>query len=1076
MRRPGLVFLAPLIVAALASLVTLSLYPFVHFAQPNALYWLIALIALAFVWAHRAEKRRHAQSILMNVRAFERLTPTWSARRDSARFSLTALACFLLILAAAQPQWGEETRRVQRRGTDIAIVLDASRSMLAEDAGPNRMKAATRELTELLNALDGDRVGLVVFAGVAFAQSPLTSDYGAIQLYLDRVNPHSIPAQGTALGVAIQEAHTLLTGDNIHDFRRAPNQMILVISDGEDHQTNPVHAAQLAHKDGIQVYTIGIGTAAGGRIPLHGPRGNFESYLTDLNGDVVHTRLEDKQLREIAAAGGGVYMHYDGVRSTTPNLLAIIDQFDEAYFSSALRAHYVNRGAFFLWPAFVLLLLALLLDDRPRAARAPTRWTKWLLLSILLLNTSCLDFRYEDPHVRRAIEHAEAGAYDRALEEIERANKDARTQHAFHFNRGRIHDENNQTDAAQDDFLHALGASNPGLRVASLIGIGNTLVQQENYRDAITRYTRALLLEPNNATARRNLEIAHRKLFPLCAHLEDDLEPNSRPEDASDLPSASIVGPHASLYTDAPDDSESPPTLTLCSGNEDWFRLPVVGGESMEINATLKRLRDDDGGPPLPDRITSRAVRMTVVDGRGKIVAVDNGRDDDRDRDGKTPAKQLKRQLNLSALSLDNAPYYLFLSAVDDLEFSYTLRAHITPPCSALEDDFEPNDRPSQAYAIEEGTHTARLCNDNEDWFQMELAPNEHLFVDIQAQSPEDSSNATVRHGFNTEENAPPKLQRQTDPQRIEWANTPKPTPASALWGLATQDELELNYAMDVHRFGPCPEGNDRFEPNDRPSDATQITADQREIRHLRLCPNDQDWFLMKLSPAKDANKDALLPFSARIDLPEDASPHHTHVELWDPRTGRRLASSHPIENILDDSLDDTLDGTEASTLDEPESPLHAAIATTELPENTEEIMLRVYGAETFYHLSFPDTFPQEDDDSNKPDDEQNQSDGSDDAQSQQDDGTSNDDEDEEQNEDDRQDGEAPADPTPEDTREAGAENIDDANEQPPPPSKEELKRQALIELLNSLEHDEINLQLQQALERQSPPPSQNEW
>lgn len=1070
MRRPGLVFLVPLIVAVLAGAVTLSLYPFVHFAQPRALYWLIALVVLAFVWAHRAQKRRRAQEALMHIRAFERLTSSWSARRDSARFALAALACFLLILAAAQPQWGEQTRRVQRKGTDIAIVLDASRSMLAEDVGPNRMKAATRELTELLDALDGDRVGLVVFAGVAFAQSPLTSDYGAIQLYLDRVNPDSFPAQGTALGVAIQEAHALLTGNGTPEFRRAPNQMILVISDGEDHETNPVHAAKLAQKDGIQVYTVGIGTTSGGRIPLHDARGRFEKYLTDRQGNVVHTRLEDTQLREIATAGGGIYMHYDGLRSTTPNLLAIIDQFDEAYFSSVLRAHYVNRGAFFLWPAFVLLFLALLLDDRPRTARRRRRWPRWMLLSLLFLNASCLDFRYEDPHVRRAIEKAEEGAYDAALEEIERANNDARTQHAFHFNRGRIHDESGQIDAAQEDFLHALGASNPILRVAALIGIGNTLVQQENYRDAITRYTRALLLDPNNAAARRNLEIAHRKLFPLCAALEDTFEPNDRPEDASDLPPASIVGPHASLYTEVSEGDETPPTLTLCSGNEDWFRLPLIGGESMEIDATLRRLRDDNGGPPLPGRIGSRALRMTVVDGRGKVVAVDNGRADDRDRDGNTPAKKLKRHLDLPMLSTENAPYYLFLSAADDLEYSYTLQVRITPPCSALEDGFEPNDRASQAYTLEEGTHTGRLCNDNRDWFQMDLEAGEHLFVDVQAQPPEEDTEPKLRHGFHVgQPPAPPNLRRQEHSERIEWASGERATPSTALWGFATQDDVELNYVMDVHRFAPCPDGNDRFEPNDRPNDAATITADQQEIRHLRLCPNDQDWFLMDLQPKENADENTLRPFSARIDLPDDVSPQHVHVELWDLKTGRRLATSHPVTESSDDENDEISDA--------PAPDSHAAIATTELPENTEAVILRVYGAETFYHLSFPDTPPPDSEEDGASEDP---NDGSDDepeddpnAAQGQEDGA---DEPDTQDNEDASDGEDDApELSPEDAITADEESIETPQE-PPRPSEEEMKRQALLDLLNSLEHDEVNLQLQQALERQPPPPSQNEW
>src|SRR5699024_9858978 len=149
---------------------------------------------------------------------------------------------------------------------------------------------------QLLSTLNGDRVGLVVFAGIAFTQSPLTTDYGAIKLYLDRVNPTAIPAQGTASGRAIQQAHSLLVGGNNPDFKRAPHQIMIVISDGEDHQTQPIKAAQQAQKDGIQIFTIGVGTEAGGRIPMQDHNGNFTQYLTNNRGQVVQTKLKDKQL------------------------------------------------------------------------------------------------------------------------------------------------------------------------------------------------------------------------------------------------------------------------------------------------------------------------------------------------------------------------------------------------------------------------------------------------------------------------------------------------------------------------------------------------------------------------------------------------------------------------------------------------------------------------------------------------------------------------------------------------------------------------------------------------------------
>lgn len=1083
MKRPALVFLAPLIVAVLTAAATLSLYPFVHFVRPRAFWWVLALIGLAFVWAHRAIRRARAQDALMHSRAFDRVAKSWSPRRDSARFSLIAVACFGLIIAAAQPQWGEQTRHVQRKGTDIVIVLDASRSMLAEDVGPDRMRAATRELSNLLSLLEGDRVGLVVFAGVAFTQSPLTSDYGAIRLYLDRVNPNAIPTQGTAIGDAIKEAHKLLTGGHDSDFRRAPHQMILVVSDGEDHETKPVEAAYEAYKDGILTYTVGVGTAAGGRIPLHDRNGQFERYLTDRDGNVVHTRLEDAQLHQIASAGGGNYMHFDGLNSTVPALASTINRFDEAYLSSTLRAHYVNRGSFFLWPAFLLLFLALLIDDRPRTLR-PNKW--WNILLVLLVATSissCLDFRYEDPHVRRAIHKAEDGDYDGALKSIERANTDARTQHAYHFNRGRIYSGLGEVDDAQSDFLNALGASSVPLRVAALIGVGNTLVTQENYRDAITRYTRALLLSPNNNIARHNLEVAHRKQFPLCNALEDRLEPNDRADQASDLPSGSISGPYASLYApqstmqpntmgNAPQDDDEKQTLTLCGGNDDWLKLPLTGGESVDVRAQFLRLREDDGGPPLPDRVPARALRMMIIDAHGKALATDNGRTQDRDENGLVPAKQIRRHIELPAVRPENAPYFLVLSADKNLEYSYDLTVEIIPPCSALEDDFEPNDSPDAAHAIDSGEHRARICNDNEDWFRVDLDENDQLFVDLTPAPGEDAEEVFLRSGFSLEDGGPIPLVEQTEPGRIAWASGQVASPRTARWGIGSQNNVETEYSMDVFRFGECPEGNDRFEPNDQPNNAAQLTTEQTDIRHLRLCPEDQDWFVMRLDPEENADKEDAQAFSARVDFEETSDTKNVEVELWDPVTGRRLATAQTLPSTPEaqtaDDVQPPPDQTDENSAGDDNSAAQprAVIAATTLPAQAEAVIIRVYGDETFYHLSFPDTLPPEEDSS---DDSQDQDQGDEDDASD----ASRADDSAQEDESQEQEGDQG---TEEDEQHTDPSASEDESIAEPAPSEEEAQRQALLELLNSLEDDKVNLQLQQALEREPRSRPQNEW
>lgn len=1054
MKRPALAILVPLVAALISGVSTLLLYPFVHFARPGALWFLVVLVFVAGLWAWKAQRRLWLADQLMHPAAVQRLIGTWCPRRASIRFSMVGFASYCLIIASAQPQWGEQTRRIQREGIDIVIVLDASRSMLAEDAAPDRLRAATEELDRLLTTLDGDRVGLVVFAGMAFAQSPLTSDYGAIRLYLSRINPDAIPSQGTALGRAITEAHRLLVGGGNPEFRRAPNQLIIVLSDGEDHETNPVQAASFALEDGIRVFTVGIGTSTGGRIPLRDARGNFSGYLTDRQGNVVNTHLEDGQLQEIAAAGGGSYHRHSGTGTSAAFLASEIDRFDQAALSSILRAHYIDRGHIFLWPALLLMFLAMMIDERPRNRRSG-QWLNILLVLLLVLPTSgCLDFKHQDPQVRRAVNYAEAGEFEAALAEIERANQDAKAQHAFHFNRGKMQEAVGAFEEAQADYLSALGAPGESLRNAALIGLGNALFYQGDYAGASERFRRALSVDPSNETARRNLEIAHRHLFPACSALEGSLEPNNDRDQASPLPADSFQGEWADFYADnAPTaDSETSPKHVLCGLNDDWYSLPVQGGERVDLKVNFQRLREDDGGPPLPTHIVPTAVRIALVDRYGEIRAVDQGLPTTGAALEKIAAVKFRRQMEGLLIDAGRAPYYLQVSADAGMEYHYEISATITPPCSALEDDFEPNDIPELAWTIPNGEHQARICVDNEDWFQIDVAPDEHVFVDLQATPTKDQPDPRLRTSFLAGTDAKPVFQKQADAGRITWASGLTTQKQSMRWGIASQDQVEGPYTMDVYHFPSCPTGNDRFEPNDRPSTATSLTPEQTELRHLRLCPQDEDWFVMQL-PEQDENagpdddehaeREPQL-FSALAEFTEE---HRAVViELWDPRTGQRLAVSEPVEQ------------TDYQIGDQP----HAVVAVTQLPEHADAVVIRVIGQEGFYHLRFPDTqAPQSSDENSEGDSSDQENEADQGAQ----DGQSNSDGEESDANDDA----SPEDDEPEPGQE-------EPSAPPEAEDDEQAQRNALMQLLESLGDDGTNLQLMQALEREPPPRMHNEW
>ncbi|MEL6180975.1 MAG: VWA domain-containing protein, partial [Myxococcota bacterium] len=279
-------------------------------AHSEALYALLLIPMLIGLYSFHAwwkQQRLHELGEHILVR---RLVARHSNRKDVLKFTLAILGLALCIIALARPQWGEKPRTLKREGIDIAVALDISRSMLAQDANPSRLRAAKDELSRVLGQLNGDRVGLVVYAGISFAQSPLTGDYGAIRFYLNKLDPDMIPVGGTASGRALIDAVELLTGERLKrgkeeaeptapsKHKRAKTQLILLITDGEDHQGDPEEAARLAQERGIRIYTIGFGSDKGEPIPMHDDAGNLTGYKKDRQGNTVYTKLNAEQLKK----------------------------------------------------------------------------------------------------------------------------------------------------------------------------------------------------------------------------------------------------------------------------------------------------------------------------------------------------------------------------------------------------------------------------------------------------------------------------------------------------------------------------------------------------------------------------------------------------------------------------------------------------------------------------------------------------------------------------------------------------------------------------------------------------------
>lgn len=341
-----------------------------RFASPEMLNLLWLLVPLYFFmrWAWKARIRalhRFASPALA-----ERLTTGISRGKQKAKLVILFGVFVLSLTALARPLWGVKEQTLVSEGNDIFFLLDVSRSMLAEDIKPNRLERAKFEVGKLIERMQGHRVGVVIFAGEAFVQCPLTLDYTAANILLNEVNTESVPVGGTAISRAVDQA--------IESFPPGTedSRVIILITDGEDTTGNPVQAAQRAKEAGVLLYTIGIGDPVGVPIPLRDEEGNLDGYVKDSEGNIHTTKLNLDDLRQMASATNGMFYP---VQQADFGLNEIYNHMEQRRQQRLLETQFQNQYAeryyFFLIPAVLLLLIEMLLSDRKSGLDA---WKRYL--------------------------------------------------------------------------------------------------------------------------------------------------------------------------------------------------------------------------------------------------------------------------------------------------------------------------------------------------------------------------------------------------------------------------------------------------------------------------------------------------------------------------------------------------------------------------------------------------------------------------------------------------------------------------------------------------------------------------
>ena len=335
------------------------------FAAPQFLLLLAALPALALFQWWAWTRRDAALGRIGDAVLFERLGLTAGRGVRGLRLALWFIGVALLIMSLARPQWGSDIEIVEQGGVQVMVALDISRSMLAQDLKPTRLDRAKLEISDLISRLDGDEVGIVLFSGASFIQFPLTSDYSTARTYLNHASPNAITRQGTVIAEAIEIATAGFSTE------RENQKVIVIMTDGENHEGDPISAAREAAAQGAVIYTVGFGSAEGGAVPEYDERGEITSYRQDDQGQVLISRIDEVALQQIAERGGGRYF-----RATDGGAIAGLADEIQSFQDQSLRSEFsqrkVERFQLFLLAGALCLALAELTTDRlslPRRTR-----------------------------------------------------------------------------------------------------------------------------------------------------------------------------------------------------------------------------------------------------------------------------------------------------------------------------------------------------------------------------------------------------------------------------------------------------------------------------------------------------------------------------------------------------------------------------------------------------------------------------------------------------------------------------------------------------------------------------------
>ncbi|MBI3585691.1 MAG: VWA domain-containing protein [Ignavibacteriales bacterium] len=480
-----------------------------RFAHPEYLWalWAIPALAVLFFFFHRWRKDLLARFIAESL--FADLAPDLSVSKRVFKEALLLSALTLLIVAAANPQVGTRLEEVKREGIDVFVALDVSLSMKAEDVRPSRLEKAKRDVSSLLKKLQGDRVGLIVFAGDAFVQFPLTADYSAADLFISAVDVDAVPTPGTMIGTAIEQA--------LNSFRKdLPTQKaIIIVSDGENTEGDVAGAIEKAKKEGVRVYTVGMGTPEGGPIPLYSNNVRTD-YKRDRAGSIVLTKLDEATMQQIALISNGSYRRATSGGNEIDDIFKELSALEKTELGSLQVTGFEDQFQYPLALAIVLLIIENLLSERK--GKMFSKLLKLVPIAralplLFLFLGGAASGQTVRSHVKSGNEAYEKTKFTDAEIEYKKALEKEPTSKEAQFNLGNAHYKQQRFDEALRAYSNfAAAAKNPTEQAMALHNTGNSLFKTNKLPESLEAYKQALKLNPNDDDTRYNYQLAKERL------------------------------------------------------------------------------------------------------------------------------------------------------------------------------------------------------------------------------------------------------------------------------------------------------------------------------------------------------------------------------------------------------------------------------------------------------------------------------------------------------------------------------------------------------------------------------------